>query len=152
MRRQTAALLAPLLFAPGIANALNCQVTLAPLAFGLYQPGTTIPLDAVANITVRCVAQPGTYAVTIGPGISGNQLARTLLNGTGGMLNYNLYRDAGHSQVWGDGTPPTFTVTGSRTSVGQPTVNVHPLYGRVYPNQYPDPGTYSDSLLVTVLF
>jgi len=137
---------------PCLAHGINCQLTVTPLVFGIYNPGQTAPLDAVGNITVRCMAQPGTYEVTIGPGISGDQLARTLLAGPGASLNYGRYRDAGRSQVWGDGTPPTFTVTGSRPSVGRPTVDVHSLYGRVYPNQYPDPGTYNDSLLVTVLF
>ena len=152
MRRFRAALSAAFLLVPGIAGALNCTVTLTPLAFGLYQPGQAVPLDAVANITVRCVAQPGTYEVTIGPGLSGDQLARTMLAGPGEVLNYNLYRDAAHTQVWGNGTPPTFTVTGSRPRVGQPTVTVHPLYGRVFESQTPDPGNYADNLLVTVLF
>jgi spore coat protein U-like protein len=43
-------------------------------------------------------------------------------------------------------------VTGSRQRVGQPTINVHPLYGRIFGAQNPDPGNYSDNLLVTVLF
>lgn len=147
---RTTLVVAALLPAPALA--INCSITLTPLAFGMYTPGTTAPLDAVADITVRCVAQPGSYAVTIGPGLSGNQLARTLLAGAGEVLNYNLFRDPARTQVWGNGTPPTFVVTGSRPRVGQPTVNVHPLYGRVFANQTPNPGNYADNLLVTVLF
>lgn len=146
------ALLTAATLVPGFAAAVNCSVTLTPLAFGMYQPAQSGPLDAVADITVRCVAQPGSYAVTIGPGLSGDQLNRTLVAGPGEILNYNLFRDAARTQIWGNGTPPTFTVTGSRTSVGQPTVNVHPLYGRVYASQTPNPGNYADNLLVTVLF
>jgi spore coat protein U-like protein len=152
MRRLCAIFAVALLLVPGLATALNCTITLTPLAFGLYQPGQAAPVDAVANITVRCVAQPGTYEVTIGPGLSGDQLARTMLAGPGEILNYNLYRDAARTQVWGNGTPPSFTVTGSRPRVGQPTVNIHPLYGRVFESQTPDPGNYADNLLVTVLF
>ena len=140
------------LLLPGIANALNCQVTLNPLPFGMYTPGMSGHLDSVSDITIRCVAQPGSYAVTVGPGLSGNQLLRTLLGGPGEFLNYNLYRDAARTQIWGDGTPPTFVVTGSRPGVGQPTINVHPLYGRVFSGQNPNPGNYADNLLVTVLF
>jgi len=151
-RALRATVLAATLMLPPPALAINCSVTLTPLAFGMYTPGTSSPLDAVADITVRCVAQPGSYAVTIGPGLSGNQLARTLLAGGGDILNYNLFRDPARTQVWGNGTPPTFVVTGSRPRVGQPTVNVHPLYGRVFAGQTPNPGTYADSLLVTVLF
>ena len=137
---------------PGIANAINCTITLNPLPFGMYSPGGAVPLDAVSDITVRCVAQPGNYSVSIGPGLSGNQLLRTMLAGGGGFLNYNLFRDPARSQIWGDGTPPSFVVVGSRPSVGRPTFNVHPLYGRVFGGQTPNPGNYADNLLVTVLF
>ena len=145
-------LIAIALLLPGIANAINCTITLNPLSFGLYTPAGTVSLDAVSDITVRCVAQSGTYAVSIGSGLSGNQLVRTLSAGGGNFLNYNLFRDPARTQIWGDGTPPTFVVTGSRPGVGQPTINVHPLYGRVFSGQTPNPGNYADNLLVTVLF
>ena len=147
-----AALVAIALLLPGIANAINCTITLNPLPFGMYTPGMSVHLDSVSDITIRCVAQPGTYAVSIGPGLSGNQLLRTLTAGGGDILNYNLFRDPARTQIWGDGTPPTFVVTGARTNVGQPTINVHPLYGRVFSGQTPNPGNYADNLLVTVLF
>ena len=151
-RRAKPLLMVIALLLPGIANALNCTITLNPLSFGMYTPAGTVPLDAVSDITIRCVAQPGTYAVSIGPGLSGNQLIRAMSAGGANFLNYNLFRDPARTQIWGDGTPPTFVVTGSRTSVGQPTVNVHPLYGRVFSGQTPNPGNYADNLLVTVLF
>jgi len=151
-RRAMPLLVATAALLPGIASALNCTITLNPLSFGMYAPAGTVPLDAVSDITVRCVAQPGTYAVSIGPGLSGNQLLRTLSAGGANILNYNLFRDPARTQIWGDGTPPTFVVTGSRPNVGQPTINVHPLYGRVFSGQTPNPGNYADNLLVTVLF
>ena len=140
------------LLLPGIANAINCTITLNPLSFGMYTPAGTVPLDAVSDITVRCTAQPGSYSVSIGSGLGGNQLLRTMLAGGADILNYNLFRDPARTQIWGDGTPPTFVVIGSRTGVGRPTVNVHSLYGRVFSGQTPNPGSYADNLLVTVLF
>ena len=145
-------LVASVLLLPGIANAINCTITLNPLSFGMYSPGGNVDLDAVSDITVRCVAQPGNYSVTIGPGLSGNQLLRTMLAGGSELLNYNMFRDPARTQIWGDGTPPSFVVVGSRPSVGQPTFNVHSLYGRVFGGQTPNPGNYADNLLVTVLF
>ncbi len=147
-----AALVAIALLLPGIANAINCTITLNPLPFGMYTPSMSVHLDSVSDITIRCVAQPGTYAVSIGAGLSGDQLLRTLLVGGGDILNYNLFRDPARTQIWGDGTPPTFVVTGARTGVGRPSINVHPLYGRVFSGQTPNPGNYADNLLVTVLF
>ena len=107
-RQAMSLLLAIALLLPGIANAINCTITLNPLSFGMYTPAGTVPLDAVSDITVRCVAQPGSYSVSIGPGFSGNQLLRTMLAGGADILNYNLFRDPARTQIWGDGTPPTF--------------------------------------------
>ena len=151
-RRVMALLVATALLLPGIANAINCTITLNPLPFGMYTPAGTVHLDAVSDITVRCVAQPGSYSVSIGPGFSGNQLLRSMLAGGADILNYNLFRDPARTQIWGDGTPPSFVVIGSRSGVGRPTVNVHSLYGRVFSGQTPNPGNYADNLLVTVLF
>jgi spore coat protein U-like protein len=137
---------------PDAANAINCRVRLQPIGFGTYVPLTPIPVDVIGNIQIRCMAQPGNYAVTIGTGLSGTYLPRVLSAGGGQILNYNLYRDAARTQVWGNGTPPTFTVIGSRPRRGRPTVTNHSIYGRIFANQAPNPGTYADDLLVTVLF
>ncbi len=137
---------------PLAAHAINCRISLGPINFGLYMPLTAVPVDVVGQFDVRCQAQPGTFAVIIGAGISGDQLARTLSAGGADVLNYNLYRDAARTQIWGDGTPPTVMVTGSRPSQGRPTSYSYPVYGRVFANQAPNTGIYSDNLLVTVLF
>jgi spore coat protein U-like protein len=137
---------------PVAAHAINCRISLGPINFGLYMPLTAVPVDVVGQFDVRCQAQPGTFAVIIGAGISGDQLARTLSAGGADVLNYNLYRDAARTQIWGDGTPPTVMVTGSRPSQGRPTSYSYPVYGRVFANQAPNTGIYSDNLLVTVLF
>lgn len=138
--------------APGIAFAINCRVTVVAMNFGTYMPLTPTHVDVSGQLEVRCQAQPGTFTVTIGPGVSGDQLARTLSAGGGSVLHYNLYRDAARTQIWGDGTPPTFTVSGVRNSRGRPTFHNYPVYGRLFANQSPNAGIYGDNVLVTVLF
>ena len=135
------------------AYAINCKVRVGTLNFGVYVPLATSHLDVIGRFEVRCQAQPGTFSVSIGPGLSGNQLVRTMSAG-GGVppLLYNLYRDAARTQIWGDGNPPTFVVTGARTSKGRPTFFNYPIYGRIFAKQAPEPGKFSDRLLVTVLF
>ena len=140
------------LLVPSLSQAINCRVTVNAIPFGMYMPMTPTPVDIMGQVNVRCQAQPGTFSVTIGPGISGNQLARTLTAGGVDVINYNLFRDAARTQIWGDGTPPTFVVSGVRTSQGRPTLYNYPVYGRLYANQSPNPGVYGDSLVVTVLF
>ena len=133
------------------AQAINCRVTLAAMNFGIYMPMAPAHVDVNGQISVRCQAQPGTFSVVVGPGISGNQLARTLAAG-GDIINYNLYRNAARTEIWGDGTPPTFAVSGVRSSRGRPSFYNYPIYGRMYSGQAPNPGVYSDNVVVTVLF
>ena len=141
-----------LLAIPHIASAIQCRLRVNPINFGIYEPLTTVHLDVIGQIQVRCQAQPGTFSIIIGPGISGDQLARRLSAGGGNVLLYNLFRDAARTQIWGDGTPPTFVVAGSRTTKGRPSVFNYPVYGRIFANQAPDPGLYTDNLVITVLF
>jgi spore coat protein U-like protein len=141
-----------ILLVPDIAHAINCRVTLVAMNFGLYTPLTTAHVDVMGQINVRCQAQPGSFTVTIGPGLSGDQTARTLLSAPADILEYNLYRDAARSQIWGDGIPPTFVVSGVRPSQGRPTFYNYPIYGRIFANQAPNAGTYNDNPVVTVLF
>ena len=136
----------------GNAHAIQCKLMVTPVNFGLYMPMTPTPVDVVGDLTVRCQAQPGTFSVMIGPGISGDQTARAMSSGGPGFLFYNLYRDPARTEIWGDGTPPSFMVSGVRANKGRPTFFNLPVYGRIYANQAPDAGVYNDNLVVTVLF
>ena len=140
------------LLAPGDAHAINCRVTLVAMNFGTYTPMTTAHVDVMGQVNLRCQAQPGSFTVTIGSGFSGDQTARTMLSATSDILNYNLYRDAARTQIWGDGSPPTFVISGVRPSSGRPTAYNYPIYGRIFANQTPNAGIYNDDPLVTVLF
>ena len=140
------------LLLPLEASAINCRATITPLIFGTYMPMSTVNLDVAGNISVRCMAQPGSFSVLIGPGMSADQTDRTLMGSAGGILHYNLYLNAGRGQIWGDGNGPTFTASGVRSTTGRPTNYDYPVYGRIFSNQDPVPGTYSDNVLVTLLF
>ena len=135
------------------ASAIQCRLMVVqPMNFGLYLPATASPVDVVGELTVRCQSRPGPFSVSIGPGLSGDQTARTLLGATPTPLSYNLFRDPARTELWGDGTPPSFVATGVRPNRGRPTFYNFPIYGRIFANQAPDSGVYNDSLLVTVLF
>jgi spore coat protein U-like protein len=152
LRRSFLAGIAMILLAPQHAFAINCRVTVYAFNFGTYMPMTPSHTDVVGQVTVRCQAQPGSFSVTIGPGISGDQTARTLTSAGPDILYYNLFRDPARTQIWGDGTPPTFVVSGVRPSQGRPTFYDYPIYGRIFANQAPNPGIYNDTPMVTVLF
>jgi spore coat protein U-like protein len=149
---QQSVALALMLALPQLALAIQCNLRVNPINFGVYEPLTPVHLDVIGQIQVRCQAQPGTFSVSIGPGLSGDFAARSLSAGGQNLLFYNLFRDAARTQIWGDGTPPTFVVAGSRTTTGRPSVFNYPIYGRIFANQAPDPGLYTDNLVITVLF
>jgi spore coat protein U-like protein len=133
------------------AWAVNCQVTVTPLDFGIYNPGATGPLDVTGNLDLRCVGQPGSFVVTINQGSSGNFLVRELVSGPD-RLQYNLYTDAARSLIWGDGNGGTSVNVGSKSDKGPPLNISFPIYARIFPRQNVGAGVYADALLVTAVF
>jgi spore coat protein U-like protein len=69
-----------------------------------------------------------------------------MTNGSGGSLNYQLFRNSARSQVWGSGAEAqqvVLLVPGSG--------NV-PVYGRIPGSQNVAAGAYSDTVNVTLTF
>jgi spore coat protein U-like protein len=137
---------------PGFsAQAANCRLTVTPLAFGLYDPGATAPLDVTGQLDVRCTGSPGSFLVTISTGVSASYATRHMLFGPY-RLEYNLYVDAARSQIWGDGTGGTSVNSGNKPRAGQPVSFSFPIYARIFPRQNIGEGLYTDTLLVTSVF
>ncbi|KAB7771367.1 spore coat protein U domain-containing protein, partial [Xanthomonas maliensis] len=143
--------------APARADT-TCTVTLAaPLNFGnVAANGAT---DAVATFNVSCntaaLSVLGYARVSlcldIGAGSASPGLynPRRMTNPTGDSLDFQLYKDAGRTQVWGatgSSTPsPLLLDLSYQVPVivgGSQTVNVT-LYGRVPANQVLSVGTHS---------
>lgn len=143
-----------LLSAP--ANARTCFLTqITDVAFGNYFPNQPTPLDVRGRIRVFCWgrASPGqgnTYTIRISgvqdPGMFGRRM-----NSGAQQLEYNLFKDAARTNVWGDGTfgktPVVNTVRRGFVTVGN-----HWVYGRIPPLLDPGPGVYSDVVDVTIEF
>jgi spore coat protein U-like protein len=64
------------------------------------------------------------------------------------LINYQLYRNAGRSEVWGDGNSGTVTVAGTGNGAPQAAT----IYGRVPAQITPNPGSYADQVVVTVTY
>ena len=131
-----------------IINA-SCNVSATTLNFGSYDPASGSALSGSSAVNVFCTSgTPYTASLNVGTG-GGSFTTRTVASG-GSTLNYNLYRDAAHSQVWGDGTGSTFTVSG--TGSGVLTANPLTVYGEVPTGQDKPPGTYTSIITVTVTY
>jgi len=136
------------------AVVANCLVSANNLAFGTYDP-TAANLEVNTTLSVRCTSGTG-YTVALSAGVtSGASFAQRKMTDGTNFMNYNLYRDAARSEIFGDGVAPgTYTVTGTGTGIGlgqAQTVNVH---GRIPTGQDTLPiGTYTESTItVTVTF
>jgi spore coat protein U-like protein len=150
-----------LLFAQAATAAFDCSVTATGVAFGTYDPSIGTADDSTGSIVVICTyTGPGgsdtaNYTVTLSTGTSGSFAPRKLAAGRS-QLDYNLYRDAARTQVWGNASSGTTIITGSLKvgpGVGNRTATAtHVVYGRIPQLQDADTGNYTDSILVTLTF
>src|SRR5664279_5642945 len=86
------------------ASAQWCSVGATPVSFGSYDVFSPVPLASTGTVTYRCLfAQSMTIWLDKGLNAPTNS-PRQMTSGID-RLNYNLYLDAGHTQVWGDPSP-----------------------------------------------
>lgn len=123
----------------------SCSVAAGVLSFGTNVPTPmTAAIDATTTITATCSnGRPYTVGLNQGGGTGATEVLRRM-SGSGGTVDYAIYQDAGRTAVWGTGTSAV-----SLTGNGLP--QALPVYGRM-PMQNAAPGTYADSVTVTVTF
>ena len=125
--------------------------------FGSYNPVNAMPVTSVATINVSCTAlTAGTqlgYDIILGTGNSGSYTARQMSNGTS-VLNYNIFVDVTHINVWGDKTSGTQDVADSYIVVQaqSPTVKNYTAYGLIPGSQNVSGGSYVDNIILSVTF
>jgi spore coat protein U-like protein len=147
MRARLIALLV-LLLVPVAARA-QCTVTATAVSFGTYLPFSGTPADSTGSVTVGCRLF-GPYTVSLNAGLhaSGSFSNRRMSSGPG-FMSYQLYTNATRTTVWGDGTGGTSVVSAFCSRVCNTNYSV---YGRIPARQVVNPGTYTDTILVTVTF
>jgi spore coat protein U-like protein len=125
----------------------QCVVTAVPVDFGVYRQISAIPADSNGTIAIHCRFF-GPYSIAINSPGTGNFTGRHMSR-SGSQLFYQLYTDAARRTVWGDGTGGSATVSGFCAGSCD---NNHSVYGRLPPRQSVAPGTYTDTVVVTVVF
>jgi spore coat protein U-like protein len=139
-------------------RAHYCNIDARALSFGLYDSLAGEALSAVTEIIYTCGAgNPGTATqaaknirIEMSRGYSSSYSDRTMAGPSFETLHYNVYLDATHRTIWGDGTNGTEFYFDAHPPNGRP-VTV-PVFGRVDPRQEVPGGEYVDQLTVTVLF
>lgn len=146
-----------LLLMPATATAigLNCSVSATGVSFGSYNPNDGTPTNATGNVHVQCtvllVSVLSQINTRLNTGGSGSFSPRKMSSGAN-LLTYNLYKEVGHTTVWGDGTGGTGIFTDNVTIAVLGTSINHTIYGSIPAGQYVAAGSYSDTITVTVEF
>jgi spore coat protein U-like protein len=122
----------------------QCTVTGGTLAFGTYVQGQTTPKDGQGSISLNCPAGIN-VTVNMNMGLNPGSGSRNMAS-AGNFLNYQLFRDAARSQVWGTGTGASGGKPVNPTSAG---AQAHDVYGQIGAAQAPSTtGNYTDTVVV----
>jgi spore coat protein U-like protein len=124
----------------------NCKVSATGVNFGSSGPITS-NVDATGTVSVQCTnSTPYTVALNGGNAAASDPTKRKMSKGAE-TITYGLYQNSARSQPWGSSSG-TNTVGGTGTGSSQPLT----VYGRVASQTTPSPGSYADSVVVTVTY
>jgi len=143
--------LATLFLMPLVGEAaINCTISTVGVVFGSYNVFSATVLTSTGSVTIRCTGVgSGTdpVSVSLGKGNAPSFQPRQMFRGIE-PLNYNLYLDAGGTQIWGDGTGGTqqFAAVSNNNPV---TITI---FGRIPAGQDVTVGSYSDTIIATINF
>jgi spore coat protein U-like protein len=123
----------------------SCTVAGATLDFGSYTSGQTGSLTGFTQIAYsNCPA--GQLRFQLDGGTNGTTTARRLANGSGGLLNYGIYRDSARTQNFGQAGDSRLI---DLAAAGSGNVSV---YGLIPAGQAVAAGTYTDTVVITLDF
>lgn len=133
----------------------NCLIDSAStMAFGGYTPATSGNLSATSTIVARC-SKNTTYNLGLNAGTTaGGTVAQRLMANGANTLQYNLYKEVGHTNIWGD-TVDTDTLVGTGAGMGVPNAITHTVYGLLPDNAFNQGavvGNYSDTITATFTY
>lgn len=134
----------------------KCSTSATALAFGNYTPGLG-NVTASSSVSVKCTKNsPYTVALNVGTGTGAAFAAGRLMSSGTNTLQYNLYTTAALATVFGDGSGATATMAGTGAGLAAATAaNTLTVYGQLpdnAANQLAAPGSYTDTITVTVSY
>jgi spore coat protein U-like protein len=132
----------------------SCSASIAGnLVFGAYDPivaNKTVALDRTATATVNC-SNNAPYTVTVGQGTfpagTSTDIApvRQMANGAN-RLGYFIYQDSARTTVLGN------TVGTGLVRIGSGSPQAVTMYGQIPAGLNGSPGSYTDTVIVTVTY
>jgi spore coat protein U-like protein len=127
-------------------NATMCSVYASTLNFGSTGVLRAV-LDNTSSISVTCT-NGAPYTIALDGGLSGatNPVQRKMSQASATII-YGLYQDSGRAVPWGDSVGAN-TMAGTGSGLTQ----TFTVYGRVPVQNTPAPGTYSDTVVLTISY
>ena len=133
----------------------NCTISSTDLNFGAYDPigaNAEEPLNSTGEVTILCTLgsevtvslDNGQHAEIFGDGGGGPAIRQMASVET--TMQYELYGDAGHEDVWGATSENNFFMVGTGY---EQTMTVH---GSIPAGQNLEAGSYNDVVTATVEF
>src|SRR5712671_1448869 len=134
-------------FTVQVTITATCTINSASaLNFG-SQGVFTANVDQISTIQVQCTnTTPYTIGLDAGLGSGATVAVRKMTSG-GVTVNYTLYSDSLRTTVWG-----TTVGTNTVAATGNGAAQSYTVYGRIPAQTTPAPGTYSDTVTVTVTY
>ena len=132
----------------------GCVIETRPLSFGAYDPLASTAVAGLGSVIYTCGVQlhgdkgVKNIRINMSRGIS-NSYDRSMSSGLD-RLRYNVYLDASHRTIWGDGSNGTDYYFDPHPPNKTPVMV--PAYGTIFAQQDVQAGTYTDVLQVTILF
>lgn len=121
----------------------SCAISGGSLDFGNYQSGQSGNSDAVGTISfTNCT---GLLTFELDGGQSGNVNARAMKSG-GNSLSYQLYRTQQRNSVFGTGS------NAQQLDLQSQLTGTLDVFGRIPGNQDAAPGSYSDTVNITLTY
>lgn len=131
-------------FAASATVEKNCVVSAGNIDFGAHGVLTSA-VAATGLVTVKCT--PSTdYAVALSNGNNGTAPGARKMKKGSETVTYGLYRDAAHTNLWGDTAGLLSSASGSGANQN------FTVYGLVPAQTTPTPGGYTDTVVVTVTY
>lgn len=128
-------------------GSLACTIASTGMRFGAFNPIEDHAVDSTGSVVITC-SPAATYTIELGAGSADGYSPRRMSGPANRGLDYNLYLNASRTVVWGDGSGGTASAAGSDSGGG----TSHTIYGRIPAGQNPHVGSYSDSIVITVVY
>lgn len=122
----------------------DCTVSATNLAFGNYTGAVNI---STSTVSVKCTSGT-TYTVGLSAGMAtgATVTTRQMQNGSA-LLKYGLFSNSGHTTNWGNSSATNW-VSGTGNGASQPIT----VFGQIPATQYVKPGSYADTITVSVTY